>query len=1009
MSSPKTEFINTMVKAGAGAGKTYGLIHKIVDLVREYSFQNGGQLPRFVVTTFTRKATQEVRERLLQKALEIRGNDPEFSDLFLKFLQSSGQLSVSTIHGVLNQFLRQYGALIGLDTNFTLTKNAQMLRSTILHKMLIEIPEIEALVTHIGWHRLSTFLKEHHRALMFNPQIAPLPEVSFTDYWQKQMTVLKQSIGEIKPFIEAMTLKSKADSLRRFSLSLSEIEKILQGSRDPWTTLGSLKIAHQDYPKNMGSMSNWDEVAKHLRKAISAILTELVEDPLGDRRCFDSYQETIKNLSKIAPEFSQRWLSQKIQLAELELEDLETLTLYILRNFPEKTQAFSESWNYWFIDEYQDTSPIQVEILNRLIGTCPHYVVGDPQQSIYFFRGARSKVFHEKLNSFAASGARIEHKNINRRSQTPVLSFINDLMDLVNKHQFTRMESISEKNSENKLAGHFYLCPEDSELHLEAVAKVVETLLVRNIAPKDIAILCRENSELRELMDHFEKRGLPAQITSQGRFLEDRGVRDALCLWQFLINPFNNNNLIELLRSPWFRVEDDLLLKCAQETKSTIWERLRDEEHATIVVLKSALNETATEGHLEAWQKVLFASSAFTEAYLLDPSGRKEGNLWKLVHEINDLVRAGRLDYAHPLDLSVDTDSNNEEEAPAIRETNQIQLMTIHASKGLEFDHVVIPFLNHQRRRDSSGFWSSDLEDNYWSVPYIEATSQGSHTNFFMRSTNDEVNSLLEEESDRLFYVAVTRAKKSLHFFPPDEGQELSPTGWARHLTHFLLMGPGTFESEDKAYDFKIEKASELAHNPYLKQTFTHSSTLLTPLSFEANTPQQTTSVTNLLRKEGVNAKDGELKWDLEAISKGVFTHRLFEAYASSLGTINLPEELQTFIAQSEVPFDSIIKNGRAEWPFSVPTKTGHLEGKIDLWGRDSEGQPWIIDFKTGSPQFKNEAFEQARIYASALRATHEIEAGESIKIAICYPFKQISFIELCPSEQNLTEESIND
>lgn len=139
-------FVNTMVKAGAGAGKTYGLIHKIVELVYHYSSENKGALPRFVVTTFTRKATQEVRERLLKKALEIQQTDPEFGDIFLKFLKSTSFLLVSTIHGVLNVFLRQYGALIGLDPDFKVQEFSEKQFHQLLHDLLVQNSEFKELI-----------------------------------------------------------------------------------------------------------------------------------------------------------------------------------------------------------------------------------------------------------------------------------------------------------------------------------------------------------------------------------------------------------------------------------------------------------------------------------------------------------------------------------------------------------------------------------------------------------------------------------------------------------------------------------------------------------------------------------------------------------------------------------------------------------------------------------------------------------------------------------------------
>src|SRR5690242_20495236 len=117
MSSSPSELGNTVVRAGAGAGKTRGLVEKIVEVYRH--FQTQGQLPRVVLTTFTRKATQELKERLILKACV--GRDAGL----LQFVSDPSRLQISTIHGVLNSFLRQVGHLAGLDAGFTIVSESE--------------------------------------------------------------------------------------------------------------------------------------------------------------------------------------------------------------------------------------------------------------------------------------------------------------------------------------------------------------------------------------------------------------------------------------------------------------------------------------------------------------------------------------------------------------------------------------------------------------------------------------------------------------------------------------------------------------------------------------------------------------------------------------------------------------------------------------------------------------------------------------------------------------------
>lgn len=806
MPNKPTEFINTMVTAGAGAGKTYGLIHKIVDLVRESVDRDSEHFPRFVVTTFTRKATQEVRERLLSKALELRRTDPVFGEIFLNFLKSSGFLMVSTIHGVLNLFLKQYGSLIGLNPDFKVKPSSPRLLTQTLHELFLLHPTMMTLVKKYGWKNLKFFLLEYHKAKTFNPRMEGLPDSYFYGFWERKIKSIYEAALDLLRYIEPLLAQTKGESLSKFYGGLNDIIYSLNEKKELWSDFESLKKIYQKLPRNLGPLKQWDESYKNLRTQMMDDLAVLNDDFLTIKENFIHHHQDALQLQELGLEFSQMWFKKKLELGELDIEDLELLSLYILRHYPEQTKKFSESWNYWFIDEYQDTSPIQVQILNDMIGACPHYVVGDPQQSIYFFRGARSKVFYEKLNLFKKTQARIEEKKINRRSFAPTLYFINDLMDQINKHQFSPMDSLSDNETKDLLAGHFYLTPDkNEELHFNQIIKVLMQLLEEGVPPSQIAILCRENSELQRVYDKIRSAGLPAQVYSKGRFLEDRQVRDALCLWHFLVNPYDDMNLVELLRSPWFRVSDQILLEVSFQKSDYLWNRIQTLDLEPLLKLRQGLQDLSHESHFWIWQKLLIDSVAFYDCTQQDPSGRKEANLWKLISIIHDEIKMGTLDYADPLNRALSLENQNENEAPSIRESHQIQLMTIHGAKGLEFEHVILPFLNHSRKKESTGFFTTDLESQYWVHSFMNESNRTTQSHYFARVVAEAMNSLLDDEFERLFYVAITRAKRGLYFFCPSSEDELSKTGWARHLQSFISKGSGRFVAESGRYEFQVE------------------------------------------------------------------------------------------------------------------------------------------------------------------------------------------------------------
>lgn len=997
MSISETEYVNTIIKAGAGAGKTYGLIHKIVDLVREYAQKNNGELPRFVVTTFTRKATQELRERLLLKALEIRRTDPQFGELLLKFLKTSGLLLISTIHGVLNQFLRTHGSLIGLDRQFQITKSPDKLITELLHQQLETQPELSSFVVHYGWSKLRSLFLEYHRASMFNPDLMPFPESLLTDYWQQQLHRINGLAIDLEVSVSKMMLSKKTETLGKLQKSLEALKTCLQSPENVWVKLEGLHQIRQDFPVRLGSLANWEESAKTTRQELMDCLNEITDNPWIDPTKIETHFSHQQQFQELAKGFSHLFIKRKIESAEIELEDLEFLSLYLLRNNKNEVKAFSENWNYWFIDEYQDTSPIQVEILERLIGICPHYVVGDPQQSIYFFRGARSKVFNEKLEFFKKSGALVEIKTVNRRSLSPTLFFINDLMDLVNKHQFTPMTSTDSNASSNLMVGHFYLVPEDEEKHLDILVQSLEKLLSNGTAPSQIALLCRENREILKVFTKLESASIPAKIFSQGQFVDDREVRDALCLWHFLVNPYDNENLVELLRSPHFRVRDEIITSASTDRNKDLWSSLSEINDLTIRKLSDALQRINLVGHIEAWQEFIMNSTLLQVCTAKDMGGRKEGNIWKLLTQIQESARCGTLDYTDPLNLKLSTEVSNEGEASSIRETDQIQIMTIHASKGLEFDHVFIPFLNHQKKKESAELFTIDLEGNKWSLSMQDESSGKRVPSFFSRGIANETYQLLQDEDERLFYVAITRAKKSLHFFPPESQEHLSDTGWARHLSDFTKNGIGQFKSKDNgSYEFTVESLSQLEAPKYSPKNIVPSEVTTIRFSDDKITQLRSLSVTSLLSSSVPtlsNTRVGPI--EVTAISKGVSTHKKFESFGSSKSKDLLPPELQSFIDKADIPFEEIVTNGFVEWPFSFKFGTHVIDGQIDLWGRDLSNNVWIVDYKTGSPKFSEKAVAQMKIYAWSLKAMNLIKANDSIRLAVCYPYHNQTIVKV--------------
>ena len=146
MQGSTPELKNTMVRAGAGAGKTTGLVEQVVEIFTAFKSE-GGRSPRIVLTTFTRKATQELKERLIRRACHDQNAD------LLQFVSDPSLLQITTIHGLLSIFLKQVGHLAGLDSGFQIVSVSE---ATHLARLALRAAIVEN-ADHLRWLEIYGF------------------------------------------------------------------------------------------------------------------------------------------------------------------------------------------------------------------------------------------------------------------------------------------------------------------------------------------------------------------------------------------------------------------------------------------------------------------------------------------------------------------------------------------------------------------------------------------------------------------------------------------------------------------------------------------------------------------------------------------------------------------------------------------------------------------------------------------------------------------------------------
>lgn len=1007
------------MQAGAGAGKTTTLVKTFLDFVETFRASHGGEFPRIIITTFTRKATQEVKERLKRRALELGRED------VFRYLGHRSRVHVSTIHGVLSLFLARYGSRMGLSPDFRIAGDDEIAR--------LGRRELRRLLASPGQEESLSLLEDHGfgelwRALEKWRQSAG-NDASSTfagiDFFRERTTrFLGDFIAESGRLAAAIpgetddpawlewaemlaSLKMPESSDEAIEAFFAKIVLIDENLKKPVAARGKKRYVSESFA---------DE-HKTYREEFWDVLADAETSRPMSPSFWRAHEERCRLFSALASEYKTRLDALLLDHGWVSMSDLEKRSLALIRQDPSAGSSFAGEWDYWMIDEYQDTSPDQVELLAGLIGEAPHFVVGDPQQSIYFFRGARSEVFFEKKKQFETRAAQVDFVAANHRSRAPLLEFFNDVFSGHPAFQPMLPRSPKEPRPEIPVA-EFRVLPKSEEKEENrracslAVIEKIQDLLAAGAAPESICVLARKNGTLRLILNEARKRHLPVQLHTAGGFAERREVRDAVAFLRFLLNPHDNLNFLSLLRSPWFQLADADILKFCGSRMTSYWnEALRvveEEETHPVRRLQAWLAKAEGRG-LAASLRAFYASEGIVDsADWADPSGRREANLWKLLCQLEEAQRQpgfNGLGFLKQLDRSLSTEEGNEDgdATPAI-EPKRVNLMTVHASKGLEFDHVLVTNLHETRKAESTQLYSYDEESRLWTL--AEKDVSGRKTGSLLaKAVVASNNQRTEEESLRVLYVALTRAMQSATLLWIDERKdgeraEKKSKTWSS----FLMANPkfqfvdGTHQGERYRYvvNFAVPEPKDGSANPLTARG------LRPKWSGAVKTQSRTVSATELLEASLVGGF-GEVPKSAEAAlrglrvaQRGTDAHRLFESlrYAPvdsvrrETKDAALAKALDWVMANREIPLKTLITTGEVEWGFAARGEGFVLQGQIDLWG-EVDGRVWLIDYKTGSLENAPKALDQLAIYAWALRKLGRLKKDQPVSLAAVYPLEE--------------------
>jgi ATP-dependent helicase/nuclease subunit A len=996
VSSATSELGNIILRAGAGAGKTTTLTHLFLDYAAAFNDRHQ-RFPRIVVTTFTRKATQELKERLLLLALEKNRQD------LFHYVTNKSQVQISTIHGVLSLFLGRYGNKLGLSSDFKLLSGPQetSMRRKILRRLILGEAQFETLLESYSFRQLEEALQSYFEKSFLFSDYRFVTKEEFEADLQRHLATLESERKSVSAMILAETQQA----------SWTKYGEALQGFSLP-TALENLRNFFVDNPRRPSFSSKNPAVSTETNDRLVELITalkDLLESPERTPAYWEEHENKNKVFEELAQAYSMELFQTKMTTGSITMSDLELMSLKLVREFPEASEAFSQEWDYWMIDEYQDTSPIQVALLKALVGERKSFVVGDPQQSIYLFRGARSEVFQDKIVEFHENGGQVQEKLINYRSTPRLLHFINSYF-LKCSDQFAAMEPApgKDRGSLEKPVAQLRMVEKAENLtglseEVQSGLQRIQELLNQGVNAEKICVLSRTRDSLENLAKAAEAYGVPVQIHVAGGFYRRREVQDTLCLLKFLINPHDNINFLSCLRSPWLQVPDQELLSYCHSQSHSFWSEAlktcsdKDERHP-ILLLKKYLQQSQGFGYSFVLRKMLVELGFLDYVHKLDPTGRREANLWKLISTLFQEERRpgiNLLDFLSGLQETPDLESSHEDsDATPVIAPRRVNLMTVHASKGLQFDHVLLLGMAKKPRLSQAELFSVEEETGRWSLSLMNEEERKLQPSSLALDVRKKFNQRELQEHLRVLYVALTRAKEGLTLLWAGKPEKNS---WAESCPLNLNVGAHaekefSYEVLTGSFEPQVQNHEEIEYQkdpgPWKKEVHTET--------------HQTMAVTKLVASEMESASKSSsipatlLQKALAKAYRGTEAHRIFESLKySDIDTVVShleDDELKNavhFIANTkDIPLLKVIQDGHVEWGFSFKEKDFWIQGQIDLWGAVND-EIWIVDYKTGSSDYAATAFGQLKAYAWALAKMGFIPDAAKVHLAVVYPFEK--------------------
>ncbi|MBQ7579389.1 MAG: UvrD-helicase domain-containing protein [Clostridia bacterium] len=851
---------NLLVSAGAGSGKTTVMIARIIDLIVNKRIP----ISNFLVVTFTKASASDMTNKLISG---LEKCEPD--DFILQQIEEVGTSDVSNLHSFCARLLKTYFYVIGLDPSFVVLDELEMsaLKQRAMETLIEEClnnadKEMIELADILNKNRKEDALEEVivNLSKFLNSQINP--EVWFNENLEKcyntnleknecaqiinkkAQNVFEYYLSQFSAILHKINEKSD-EKLYNYVENLVFIAGLISKNSsvkinfENLMNLPSFKTIPSKVSDDMVSTKLYvQELKNEFSARIKALKEMWGENDFEEIKAhLSKNKQRVVALKRLADRYCEILSELKNQKGGLDFDDLEHFTLKLLEH-EDIVSILKDKYKYVFVDEYQDISPIQEQILSTISSNNNRFMVGDIKQSIYRFRLCEPEIFLNRYNDYNSDkndNDEVVDLKENFRSNYKILDFCNFIFSKCYTKDFGGINYNPEgllvcgtdkwENADDESAVSVYfndtsalktnenfkqdgeiqklkvysvlehdeeyekektIAEEEAKIVASSIAKLYGQKIRNGSGVEDrrlrysdfVVLMASRGTYLEEFSKTLKNLGIPVASDYSEDVFQDPDILAILNLLKIINNFADDYTLISLMVSRLFNFSYNDLSKIKAENKNSKFFYETVKNAYTMQNLEENLQNRLnyfmqTINKLRTLSKIISAkelieeiSEHFNLEVLLCYGEDRNQKLKRLIRFINTFSDISLSAYLENL-------KNSSVVCETVPEGDAVKVMTIHASKGLEFPVVYLVNCGKEFSK-KSGMGDLLISKNLGvGLRYYDEDLRYKCENFVRAVIKDTEAFKTKEENVRLFYVALTRAVNHLIVVASSQHEEL--------------------------------------------------------------------------------------------------------------------------------------------------------------------------------------------------------------------------------------------